>query len=110
MDATYGAVKHLLHNARKTMIGIFDDTCALVSQRGVCNQCSELNGKFNPKQDKQAEVMKIKMVKERSKYNVSELYALRAELVRGIDPLQGNGSDLHEVLMQINHRVNSNPK
>ena len=67
MDATYGAVKHLLHNARNTMTGIFDDTCALVSQKGVCNQCSELNGKFNPKQDRQAELMKLKLVQARSK-------------------------------------------
>ena len=107
MDTTYGVVKHLLHNARKTMIAIFDDTCALVSKQGVCNQCSELNGKFNPKQDRQAKLMKIKMVKDRSSYNVQELYALRAELVKGIDPLQAEGSDLHEVLMNINHRVNA---
>jgi RNA polymerase sigma-70 factor (ECF subfamily) len=107
MDTTYGVVKHLLHSARKTMIAIFDDTCALVSKRGVCNQCSELNGKFNPKQDRQAKLMKIKMVKDRSSYNVKELYALRAELVKGIDPLQAEGADLHEALMNINHRVNS---
>jgi RNA polymerase sigma-70 factor (ECF subfamily) len=69
-----------------------------------------LNGKFNPKQDRQAELMKIKMVKERSKYNITELYALRAELVKAIDPLQTNGADLHEVLMSINHRVNSDQK
>src|SRR5262245_15049348 len=107
MDTTYGVVKHLLHNGRKTMIAIFDDTCALVNQRGVCNQCSELNGKFNPKQDRQAELMKLEMVKDRSTYQVAELYSLRAKLVKAIDPLQANGSDLHEVLMTINHRVNS---
>jgi RNA polymerase sigma-70 factor (ECF subfamily) len=107
MNTTYGVVKHLLHNARKTMVGIFDHTCALVGKQGICNQCSELNGKFNPKQDRQAELMKIKMVKDRSKYNVQELYAVRAELAKAIDPLQGNGSDLHEVFMRINHSVNS---
>jgi hypothetical protein len=109
-NKTYGVVKHLLHNARKTMTGIFDDTCALVSQKGVCNQCSELNGKFNPKQDRQAELMKIKLVKERSKHNIIELYTLRTELIKAIDPLQANGSDLHEVLMSVNHRVNCEPK
>ncbi len=109
MSATYGAVKHLLHNARKTMVNIFDDTCALVSQNGVCNQCSELNGKFNPKQDRHAEVMKVKFARERSKYNVKELYSLRTKLVKAIDPLQTSGTDLHEEMMKINHRVNIEP-
>ncbi len=31
MQKTYGAIKHLIHNARKTMINIFDDSCAFVS-------------------------------------------------------------------------------
>ena len=44
IDTSQGTIKHLLHNARKKMIGIFDDTCALVSKRGVCHQCSGLNG------------------------------------------------------------------
>ncbi|MBL6981808.1 MAG: hypothetical protein ISR58_11540 [Anaerolineales bacterium] len=67
LNTTTGRVKHLLHNARKTMLSIFDDTCAFVNQEGVCNQCSELNGRFNPKQDRQAELMKIKMVRNRKK-------------------------------------------
>ena len=65
MDKTYGVVKHLIHNARKTMVDIFDDTCAFVNKHGVCNQCSELNGRFNPKQDHRVEEMKIKMVREK---------------------------------------------
>ncbi len=107
MGKSYGTVKHLLHNARKTMVLIFDDTCALVSKRGVCDQCSGLNGRFNPKEDKQAKLMEIKFVKDRAKYNREELYTLRAELVKAIDPLQANGSDLHEVFMKINHQVNT---
>jgi len=107
MDATESKIKHFLHNARQTMIDIFDDTCALVHKNGICNQCSELNGKFNPKQDKQAELMKVKWVKERARHTTKELYRLRAKLVRGIDPLQANGADLHEVLMRINHTVNT---
>jgi RNA polymerase sigma-70 factor (ECF subfamily) len=109
MAKTHGAVKHLLHNARKTMIAIFDDTCALVSKRGVCDQCSQLNGKFNPKQDRQAELMKIKLVKDGANYDDAGLYALRTELVKAIDPLQTNGADLHEVFLAINHRVNAGP-
>jgi RNA polymerase sigma-70 factor (ECF subfamily) len=109
LDVTYGVVKHLLHNARKTMIAVFDETCAFVSKTGICDQCSELNGRFNPKQDRQAELMKIKLVKERSNHNTDELYALRVSLVKAIDPLHAQGSDLHEVFLGIGHRVNQEP-
>ena len=107
LNTTTGRVKHLLHNARKTMLSIFDDTCAFVNQEGVCNQCSELNGRFNPKQDRQAELMKIKMVRNRKKNNRSELFELRVELARGIDPLHAKGSDLHEAFMKISHLANA---
>ena len=53
LENTEGIVKHLLIDARKTMIGIFDNRCALVNKNGVCNQCSELNGVHNPKQNQQ---------------------------------------------------------
>jgi RNA polymerase sigma-70 factor (ECF subfamily) len=107
MGESQGVVKHLLHDARKTMISIFDDTCAFVSQKGICNQCSGLNGKFNPKQDQQAELMKIKMVKNRASYKRDAFFDLRMELVQAIDPLHGNGADLHEAFMKINHQVNT---
>lgn len=107
MDASLGTVKHLLHNARKKMVDIFDDTCALVSKRGACDQCSGLNGKFNPKQNSQEELMKIKFVKENKKHDTQKLYELRAELIKSVDPLNGIGTDLHEVFMSINAKVNS---
>lgn len=106
LDVGIGAVKHLLRNARQTMIRIFDDTCALINKNGVCDQCSQLNGKFNPEQDQQAEAMKIKWVKERNKHNTEELLRLRTALVRGIDPLGAKGADLHEVMLQNNRAVN----
>jgi RNA polymerase sigma-70 factor (ECF subfamily) len=107
MEKSHGVIKHLLHDARKTMLDIFDDTCAFVSKQGVCNQCSELNGRFNPKQDRRVEEMKIKMVRDRSEKNHAELYDMRVTLVRTIDPLHTNGSDLHEAFMKINHQVNA---
>ena len=106
LEKTPGIVKHVLHNARRTMISIFDGNCAFVNQKGVCNQCSELNGRFNPKQDRQAELMKIKLVRNRQKYNQSELFDLRLELVKAIDPLHTKGADLHEAFMKIGHMVN----
>jgi len=107
LNTTESRVKHLLHDARKTMLSIFDDTCAFVNQKGICDQCSELNGRFNPKQDQQAQLMKIKMVRNRKKYNRSELFNLRLELAKGIDPLHAKGADLHEAFMRIGHMVNT---
>ena len=106
LDVGIGAVKHHLRNARQTMIEIFDHTCALVSKRGVCDQCSQLNGLFNPKQDRQAEVMKIKWVKEQAKHDRTELLRLRTALVREIDPLSASGTDLHDRFLSMNAKVN----
>ncbi len=89
------------------MMHIFDGTCAFISKQGVCHQCSELNGRFNPEQDRQVEKLKIKMVRDRDKYDRVELYKLRTELVRGIDPLHANGTGLHEAFLRINHQVNT---
>ncbi len=106
LDMGIGAIKHLLRNARQTMIRIFDRTCALVDKNGVCNQCSELNGKFNPEQDRQAALMKIKWVKDRAKHNTTDLLHLRTALVKEMDPIHSSGADLHELLFSINHQVN----
>jgi len=109
LGSSQGVVKHLLHDARKTMMSIFDNNCAFVSQQGICNQCSELNGRFNPKQDQQAELIKIKMVRDRRKFKRDELFELRLELVNAIDPLHARGADLHEAFMKIGHMVNPIP-
>ena len=48
---------------RRTMTDIFEKRCSLVNKQGVCYQCSELNGLFNPRQDAQTELMKLDMVR-----------------------------------------------
>jgi RNA polymerase sigma-70 factor (ECF subfamily) len=106
MGSTQGVVKHLLHNARQTMVKIFDHQCALVAKNGVCYQCSGLNNMFNPKQNAQAELMKLRMVREGEKGDKQELYKLRTELIKAIDPLEANGSELHELFLDIGHSVN----
>jgi RNA polymerase sigma-70 factor (ECF subfamily) len=53
LDKTEGVIKYLLQDGRKTMIDIFDNRCALINKDGVCHQCSELNGWFNPKENQQ---------------------------------------------------------
>ncbi|KAB2878621.1 RNA polymerase sigma factor [bacterium] len=88
-----GTVKHWLFLARQTMSDIFDRRCALVNKQGVCYQCSELNGLFNPKQKQLKNVFQA--------VDKKDLYTLRTRLVKTIDPLSANGSDLEDTIMQI---------
>jgi RNA polymerase sigma-70 factor (ECF subfamily) len=99
LEKTEGVVKYLLKDAREIMTEIFEHRCALVNKNGVCDQCSHLNGIFNPKQDQQEELMKLDLVKASRKYNREELFALRTVLVKGIDPLHAAGTDFHEEFM-----------
>lgn len=99
---TEGVVKYLLQDARRTMIDIFDHRCALINKEGVCNQCSELNGWFNPKQNQQEALMQLELVRASKRFNREELFALRARLVKAIDPLRSGGADLQELLLKCN--------
>ncbi|SEJ82320.1 RNA polymerase sigma-70 factor, ECF subfamily [Cyclobacterium xiamenense] len=100
LGKTEGVVKHLLFNGRKTMIEIFDNRCALINKNGACHQCTELAGIYNPKQTKQEELMKIKMVKSSEKESKEKLYQLRSDLVAAIDPLNSEGADMQDIIMQ----------
>lgn len=105
LNRTTGVVKHLLHDARSTMTTVFAHRCALVSKTGVCHQCTELNGVFNPKQNQQAERLKLALVQASDDASQSELYELRADLVRAIDPLRSEGADLQDIIMRCTRRA-----
>jgi RNA polymerase sigma-70 factor, ECF subfamily len=100
LEKSEGVVKHLLNFSRDTMTNVFDNRCALVNKNGVCDQCSQLNGIFNPKQDQQEQRMKLELVKASKKFNRDELYALRTKLVKAIDPLHSSGTDLQDIIMR----------
>jgi RNA polymerase sigma-70 factor (ECF subfamily) len=102
LDKTEGVIKYLLQDGRKTMIEIFDHRCTLVNKTGVCHQCSELNGWFNPKEDQQKALMQLDLVKGSKKFNREELYLMRTELVKAIDPLRSGGASLQEILLNCN--------
>ncbi|MEL7002886.1 MAG: RNA polymerase sigma factor, partial [Bacteroidota bacterium] len=96
LNKTEGVVKHLLFDSRKLMIEIFDHRCALINKNGVCHQCTELAGIYNPKQTQQEELLKIKMIKEADNEDRRSLYEMRAQLVSNIDPLRSTGADLQD--------------
>ncbi|SHM56151.1 RNA polymerase sigma-70 factor, ECF subfamily [Chitinophaga jiangningensis] len=100
LDKSEGVVKHLLNDSRETMTNIFDHRCALVNKNGICDQCSQLNGIFNPRQDQQEQRMKLELVKESKRFNRAELFELRTQLVKAIDPLQSSGTDLQDIIMR----------
>lgn len=100
LEKTHGVIKHLLNDARNTMTDIFEHRCALINQNGVCHQCSHINEIFNPKQDQQKELMKLELVKASKKYNREQLFELREQLVKAIDPLHAAGTDFHEEIMR----------
>lgn len=105
LDKSEGTVKYLLQAARKTLNEIFERKCALINKKGVCNQCSELNGWLNPKQQFQEEKMKIQMVKDADRKGADELFMLRTALIKSIDPLQSEGHELQEVMLNCNRMV-----
>ncbi|MFD2146070.1 RNA polymerase sigma factor [Mucilaginibacter antarcticus] len=100
LEKTESVVKHLLNSSRDTLTTVFDNRCALVNKNGVCDQCSQLNGIFNPKQDQLEERMKLELVKESTKFNREELFTLRTKLVKAIDPLHSSGADLQDIIMR----------
>lgn len=101
---TEGKVKHAIADARKDMTRIFEKKCALINKEGICHQCTGLNKRFNPEQDTQIEANKIKMVKEAQNKNYEELLELRLQLAKSINPLEAEGTDLHNYLLENSPR------
>ena len=106
VGVTLGVFKHLLHDARLTMERVFEHRCALINKSGVCHQCTELNGFFNPAQDQQAELAKIDLVRAADDSNRSHLLDLRLALARGIHPLHSDGADVQEAIMRVVQQAN----
>ncbi len=97
---TEGKIKHSIADARKDMSRIFERRCSLISKKGICHQCTELNGIFNPEQDAYIETNKIKMVRASERGNYDELLDLRLQLVKSVDPLNAEGTNLHNYIME----------
>jgi RNA polymerase sigma-70 factor (ECF subfamily) len=108
LQTTEALIKYHLHTARQKMIEIFEGRCALINQKGICHQCTEINGIFNPKQNMQEELMKIKMVKEVAAVDKERLFNLRMEVLKGIDPYKSGAHDLQLHHLEHNRKVMEN--
>lgn len=105
INNTQAMVKYYLHVARSKMTEVFDHRCALINKEGVCHQCTELNGIFNPKQNAQEELAKIEMVKAAEDKTKAELFDLRTQIVQSIDPFESGAAELQLRHLKHNHEV-----
>jgi RNA polymerase sigma-70 factor, ECF subfamily len=105
LDTTEAMVKYYLHTGRSKMIQIFEGRCALINKEGVCHQCSELNGIFNPKQKIQEELVKIEMARQAEKADKEHLFDLRMDILKGIDPFESGAAELQLHHLEHNRRI-----
>lgn len=108
LDTTEAMVKYYLHTARGKMIHVFEGRCALINKEGVCHQCSELNGIFNPKQDFEIEKNKIEMAKLADKGDKEHLLDLRLQILKETDPFSSAGSELQLFHLEHNRKIMEN--
>ena len=98
-------VKYHLHISRSRMIEIFDQRCSLINKQGICHQCTELNGIFNPKQKAQEELVKLEMAREAETRSRDELFELRMKILRELDPFQSGAAELELHHLEHNRQV-----
>jgi RNA polymerase sigma-70 factor (ECF subfamily) len=108
LDTTEAMVKYYLHTSRAKMINIFEGRCALINKEGVCHQCSELNGIFNPRQDFEIEKNKIELARVKDKGDKEHLLDLRLQIMKDINPFDSPGSDLQLFHLEHNRKVMEN--
>jgi RNA polymerase sigma-70 factor (ECF subfamily) len=105
LNTTEAMVKYYLHTSRSKMIHIFDGRCALINKEGVCHQCSELNGIFNPKQDFEIEKNRIEMARILDNGDKEHLLDLRFQIMHDTDPFSSKGSDLQLFHLEYNRKI-----
>ena len=105
LQTTEAMIKYYLHTGRNKMTEVFDHRCSLINKKGICHQCTELNGIFNPKQNAAVEAAKIDMVKKAKDHDKEQLFDLRMEVVKGIDPFESGAAELQLHHLQHNRKV-----
>ena len=105
IDQSEAMAKYYLHVVRSRMIEIFDQRCSLINKQGVCYQCTELNGIFNPKQKEQEELAKIEMARAASDKSKEELFDLRMKILQELDPFESAAAELQLHHLEHNRQV-----
>ena len=105
MNQTEAMVKYYLHVSRSKMIEVFDHRCSLINKQGICHQCTELNGIFNPRQKAQEELVKIEMAREAKNKSKEELFDLRMKILQELDPFESGAAELQLHHLEHNRQV-----
>lgn len=105
INDTEAMVKYYLHISRSRMIEVFDHRCSLINKQGICHQCTELNGIFNPKQKAQEELAKIEMARDAADKSKEELFDLRMKILRELDPFESGAAELQLHHLEHNRQV-----
>ena len=105
MNQSEAMIKYYLHVGRSKMIQVFDHRCALINKQGVCHQCTELNGIFNPQQNNEQELVKIKMVQDAGDKSKEALFDLRMKILQELDPFESGAAMLQLHHLEHNRQV-----
>lgn len=105
MSQSEAMVKYYLHVGRSKMIDVFDHRCSLINKQGICHQCTELNGIFNPRQQVQEELVKIKMVRDAEDKDKEALFDLRMQILQELDPFESAAAELQLHHLEHNRQV-----
>ena len=105
IDQTEAMVKYYLQVGRSRMIEIFDQRCSLINKQGICYQCTELSGIFNPKQKAQEELVRIEMVRDAADKGKQELFDLRMKILKELDPFESAAAELQLHHLEHNRQV-----
>ncbi len=108
LETTEAMVKYHLHTGRGKMVEVFQGRCALINKEGVCHQCTELNGIFNPQQKAQEEVAKISMAKMADRADKEHLFDLRMKILQELDPFESAAAELQLHHLEHNRKVMEN--
>ena len=105
IDQSEAMVKYYLHVGRSKMIEVFEHRCSLINKEGICYQCTELNGIFNPKQEEQEALVKIKMVRDAGNKDKEALFDLRMKILQELDPFESGAAELQLHHLEHNRQV-----
>ena len=108
LNQTEAMVKYYLHVGRSRMIEVFDQRCSLINKQGICYQCTELNGIFNPKQKAQEELARIEMARDAENKSKQELFDLRMKILQELDPFESGAAELQLHHLEHNRQVMEN--
>lgn len=98
LHSTEGVVKHLLHDGRKELQQKYNQRCALINKTGVCCQCAELNDFLQEEKNATKKIAKLGLNQSNTDEQNLEI---RFQLINKINPLNSNGADLEDIILQI---------